>query len=65
MGKIKSELPDFLCSKEETGMNNTPAELKREQKEMEIKPIETKEQLLRCIEKLQSPKQKKHIMQKF
>ena len=58
-GKIKSELPDFLCSKEETGMNNTPAELKREQKEMEIKPIETKEQLLRCIEKIAESKAEK------
>ena len=43
--KIKRELPDFLCPKEETGMNNTSVELKREQKEREIKPIETKEQL--------------------
>lgn len=54
--KIKSELPDFLCPKEEADMDNTQSQVKGEQKETEIKPIETKEQLLRCIEKIAESK---------
>lgn len=55
--EIKSELPDFLCSEKEVEMENTqpPVRVGR-QRDTGTKLIETKEQLLRCIEKIAESK---------